>query len=101
MSENTSIASKETERREARNELSLFPNFKFSFPFLKPKGGSKTEGDKAKEEASPEMEDPKPMIVRFPKAKVTVPPPEVAENHETGKTSNPIILWQVICLFGF
>ncbi|GMN35299.1 hypothetical protein TIFTF001_048440 [Ficus carica] len=87
--------------REPRNVFSLFPpKFKLQFPFLKPKDGS--VANKGPMEVavagggSEKIESQKPGFVRFPKAQVAVPPLVVAENDETGKTSNPIIFWQKI-----
>ncbi|GMN52791.1 hypothetical protein TIFTF001_021939 [Ficus carica] len=96
---NSEIAGQEADPREPKNVFSLFPNFKLQFPFLKPKDGSVAdEGPKeaaVSDGGSEKIETQKPGFVRFPKAQLAVPPPVAVENEETGKTSNPIILWQV------
>ncbi|KAI9081786.1 hypothetical protein K1719_036048 [Acacia pycnantha] len=38
----------------------------------------------------------KPSFVRFPKTRLVVPPPLETEVEESSKTSNPVILWQVM-----
>ena len=101
MSETTTqIAAEESDPKEPRNPFSFFPKLKLHWPFPKPEERSSAAGEGRSEatagkEASGEAETPKPAMVRFPKAQMAVPPPVAVENEETGKTSNPIILWQV------
>ncbi|KAL5569525.1 hypothetical protein UlMin_026100 [Ulmus minor] len=99
MAENTEIASKNVDPKEPTNIFSFLSKLKLQLPFLKqePKEGVVVVGD----EEGNRSESRKPDVVTFPKAQLVVPPPVAVENEETGKTSNPIIIWQVYALGGF
>ncbi|PON32991.1 hypothetical protein TorRG33x02_355680 [Trema orientale] len=107
MAENTEIVTKQVNPEEPGNVFSLFPKFKLQLPFFKqdPEPVSVDEGERREAMAADDegngRESWKPGMVRFPKAQVVVPPPVAVENEETGKTSNPVILWQVYALGGF
>lgn len=86
------------DNQQPRN-FSLFPNFGFKFPF--PKNGSKSEEPSPKLESSivdggNEVVTEKPDIVRLPHKPLEAPPLKLDAVEESGKTSNPLILWQVI-----
>ena len=102
MADNTEIVTNQVNPEEPKNVFSIFPKFKLQFPFFKqePKPGFVAEGEgKESVAVDDERESSKPDMVRFPKAQLVVSPPVAVENEETGKTSNPVILWQVLLFF--
>ncbi|KAM6584293.1 hypothetical protein CsatB_011295 [Cannabis sativa] len=106
MADNTQTQTNEVNPNQPVNIFSLFTKFIHQFPFFKPKpnteSASVAEVEPRQGRAAVDGgESSKPDIVRFPKAQLAVPPPVAVENHETGKTSNPVIIWQVYALGGF
>lgn len=101
MAENAETVSKEEDPRAPSNGFSLFPKFNIQLPFFKQqpkKAGVSGEDEPRKAvlgDDENQSESQKPDIVRFPKAQLVVPPPVAVETEEHGKTSNPVILWQV------
>lgn len=101
------LVSSEAPKDQKKNAFPFFPNFGFKFPFQFPKkdptpvkepelagaggggGGGESEGEK-------------PDVVMFPRKPLEPPPALKLEvEEEAGKTSNPVILWQVYALGGF
>lgn len=101
MAKNSDIVSKEENPKARSDGFSLiFPKFNLQFPFFKPKPEEGFSGEDGARKSvvvdeRNQSESQKPDMVRFPKAQLVVPPPEVVESEEHGKTSNPVILWQV------
>ncbi|KAF5742572.1 hypothetical protein HS088_TW09G00623 [Tripterygium wilfordii] len=95
--------SKDAHQQQLHNFLSLLPKFELKIPFLyrllKPKGESDVKVESV--DAQNEEKSQKPDVVRLPNAQLTVPPPLELEVEETGRTSNPVILWQVYAIGGF
>ncbi|KAF3434134.1 hypothetical protein FNV43_RR25237 [Rhamnella rubrinervis] len=107
MAENTGIVSKEEDPKAPSNGFSLFPKFNLQLPFFKQqpkKAGVSVEDEPTKAvlgDDENQTKSQKPEMVSFPKAQPVFPPPLAVENEEHGKTSNPVILWQVYALGGF
>lgn len=104
MANSNEIVVKEDDPKAPRIVFPFFPNFKFDLPFLKPNPSKVVdkEGEKRTAVVGDEgdgNESGKPSFVRFPKTQVVVPPPLETEAEESTKTSNPIIIWQVLSLF--
>ncbi|KAL5800411.1 hypothetical protein ACOSQ4_033295 [Xanthoceras sorbifolium] len=114
--QNTEIASKkqEDDPKEPKNILSMLPKIEIKLPFFnqKPKkpeavnenpkttvdsGGGGSIGSET------EKVSLKPNLARFPDSTgARIPPPLDFEAEEpAGRTSNPIVLWQVYALGGF
>ncbi|KAF8039144.1 hypothetical protein BT93_B1633 [Corymbia citriodora subsp. variegata] len=91
--------------KDQKNAFPFFPNFGFKFPFQFPKKEPKPvmkEPELAGGQGVGEGEGEKPDVVRFPRKPLESPPPLKLEvEEESGKTSNPVILWQVYALGGF
>ncbi|XP_062091896.1 uncharacterized protein LOC133797834 [Humulus lupulus] len=110
MAENTQTGSNEVNPKQPINIFSLFSQFLLQIPFFKPKPNTESasvaqveprQGRAIVDGGENGGESSKPDMVRFPKAQLAVPPPVAVENQETGKTSNPVIIWQVYALGGF
>lgn len=105
MAENAETVSKGEEPKAPSNGFSLFPKFNLQLPFFKqePKNAGTSGEDEPREavvgDDGSQSKIQKPDMVRFPKAELVVPPPVAVENEEPGKTSNPVILWQVTCFY--
>lgn len=105
MAENAETVSKGEEPKAPSNGFSLFPKFNLQLPFFRqePKNAGTPGEDEPREavvgDDGSQSKIQKPDMVRFPKAELVVPPPVAVENEEPGKTSNPVILWQVICFY--
>lgn len=80
--------------KDQRNFFSVLGNiFKLPFPKNEPKSEEVTPVTEENEATSE-----KPDVVRFPHKPLEAPPPlKLEAEEESGKTSNPLILWQV-CL---
>ncbi|CAN1258308.1 hypothetical protein LINPERPRIM_LOCUS9847 [Linum perenne] len=76
-----------------KGPFSFLTNFNFPNPF------DKRPDTPPPCETVKESQPPKPTVVRFPNPPSVVPPPIEAEAEVTsGKTHNPVVIWQV-CLF--
>lgn len=112
MAENTEIASS-PRKQENKSILSLLPKFQLNLPFFfnqQPKKAEETVVSKgtAKTSTVSEAHDGnassvKPSLARFPDAtRPILPPPiELEAEEPAGRTSNPVVLWQVYALGGF
>ena len=106
MAENTEIASS-PRKQENKSILSLLPKFQLNLPFFfnqQPKKAEETVVSKgtAKTSTVSEADDGnassvKPSLARFPDAtRPILPPPiELEAEEPAGRTSNPVVLWQV------
>lgn len=107
MAENAEIVSKEEDPKAPSSGFSLFPKFNLQLPFFKqqPKKAVVSGEDEPRKAVLGDDENQnkiqKPDIVSFPKAQLVVPPPVAVETEEQGKTSNPVILWQVKCFYSY
>ncbi|KAF5729440.1 hypothetical protein HS088_TW21G01605 [Tripterygium wilfordii] len=103
MPESTEVTFGEAESKNAHqhqqlhNLFSQLSKFELKIPFLdqllKPKGESAVKVESVDVQNEEKIE--KPDIVKFPNAQLTVPPPLELEVKEIGRTSNPVVLWQV------
>ncbi|XP_030550542.1 uncharacterized protein LOC115755327 [Rhodamnia argentea] len=90
--------------KDQKNPFSFFPNLGFKFPFQFPKKEPKPvkKPELAAGESEGESRSEKPDVVSFPPKPLESPPPLKLEvEEESGKTSNPVILWQVYAIGGF
>lgn len=104
MAENTEIASK---KQENKSIFSLLPKFQLNLPFFfnqQPKKAAETVVFKetAKTTTVSEADDSnassvKPNLARFPDATrpILQPTIELEAEEPAGRTSNPVVLWQV------
>ncbi|TXG49375.1 hypothetical protein EZV62_025250 [Acer yangbiense] len=121
--QNTEIASKKQEDddpKALKKILSMLPKIEFNLPFFnqKPKkpgtvnetpkttldsGGSSSSSGGAGDASETKKVSLKPNLARFPDSiGPRIPPPLDFEAEEpAGRTSNPIVLWQVYALGGF
>lgn len=109
MAENAENA---TEKQDNKNLLSLLPKFQLNLPFLtQPAKKAETVVDKENAKTTivivgdneTENGSVKPNLATFPDAtRPIIPPPIEYEAEEpAGRTSNPVVLWQVcfyLCL---
>ncbi|XP_031278575.1 uncharacterized protein LOC116137031 [Pistacia vera] len=103
MAENADNA---TKKQESKNILSLFPKFELKLPFLnKQPKQVESVGVKEGQKTSVESENVsvKPSLVRFPDSARQIIPArlEFEAEEPAGRTSNPVVLWQVYALGGF
>ncbi|XP_030439907.1 uncharacterized protein LOC115661849 [Syzygium oleosum] len=104
MAEKNGILVSSEAPKDQKNAFPFFPDFGFKFPFQfrkkEPIPAKKPEPAGGESEGGSTSE--KPDVVRFPHKSLEPPPPLKLEvEEESGKTSNPVILWQVYALGGF
>ncbi|KAK9229668.1 hypothetical protein WN944_022632 [Citrus x changshan-huyou] len=105
MAENTEIASS-PRKQENKSIVLLLPKFQLNLPFFfnqQPKKAEETVVSKGTGKTSTVSEaddgnasSVKPSLARFPDAtRPILPPPiELEAEEPTGRTSNPVVLWQ-------
>ncbi|KAJ0101193.1 hypothetical protein Patl1_05964 [Pistacia atlantica] len=103
MAENADNA---TKKQESKNILSVFPKFELKLPFFnKQPKQVESVGVKEGQKTSVESENVsvKPSLVRFPDSARQIIPArlEFEAEEPAGRTSNPVVLWQVYALGGF
>ncbi|XP_012090113.1 uncharacterized protein LOC105648357 isoform X1 [Jatropha curcas] len=95
--------------KEPKNLFSQFPKIELKFPFFNQEKKATTQSA-VKEESRIEVigkgeaenGKQKPNFVRFPNSQPIVPPSiDVELQESSGKTHNPLIIWQVYALGGF
>ncbi|CAN1174352.1 hypothetical protein LINPERPRIM_LOCUS9847 [Linum perenne] len=89
-----------------KGPFSFLTNFNFPNPFDKrpdtPPPSTQLPKPDVVGETVKESQPPKPTVVRFPNPPSVVPPPIEAEAEVTsGKTHNPVVIWQVYAIGGF
>ncbi|KAI6669247.1 hypothetical protein NL676_004132 [Syzygium grande] len=104
MAEKNGILVSSEAPKDRKNAFPFFPDFGFKFPFQfrKKEPIPAKEPEPAGGESEGGSTSEKPDVVRFPHKSSEPPPPLKLEvEEEPGKTSNPVILWQVYALGGF
>lgn len=103
--ENSKIVTQKDSSHKPRNLFSIFPKFELKVPFFnKPVPLAKEEPKIAVVTEGGENESgiQKPNIVSFPNTRSLVPSSiEVEVEEGSGRTHNPVIIWQVYALGGF
>lgn len=98
MAEKNGILVSSEAPKDRKNAFPFFPDFGFKFPFQfrKKEPIPAKEPEPAGGESEGGSTSEKPDVVRFPHKSLEPPPPLKLEvEEESGKTSNPVILWQV------
>ncbi|OMO95454.1 hypothetical protein CCACVL1_05405 [Corchorus capsularis] len=96
--ENKEILRKHENRFEPKNVFSMIPKIEFNLPFFN-QNSKKLEPSVVKKEE--EIQVPKPPSVFIGNRQKFPPPLEVEAEESVGRTSNPVILWQVYAVGGF
>ncbi|XWS08092.1 hypothetical protein CRYUN_Cryun41cG0049100 [Craigia yunnanensis] len=91
------IVSKNENPSEHKNIFSILPKVELKFPFFNQQS-KKPEALVKKEE---EIEIPKPPSLFMGNRQKLPPPLEFEAQECVGRTSNPIVLWQVYAIGGF
>ncbi|XVF82840.1 hypothetical protein PTKIN_Ptkin16aG0082600 [Pterospermum kingtungense] len=94
---NKEILSKNENPFEPKNIFSMLPKVDLKFPFFN-QHSKKPEALVKKDE---EIETPKPPSVYMGNRQKLPPPLEFEAEECVGRTSNPIVLWQVYAIGGF
>ncbi|XP_044460998.1 uncharacterized protein LOC123192484 [Mangifera indica] len=100
MAENAESASK---KHDFQNILSLLPKIELKLPFFnKEPKQVEPAGVKKSQKTSVERENVsvKPNLVRFPDRQMIPAKLEFEAEEPAGRTSNPVVLWQVYALGG-
>ncbi|XP_021295909.1 uncharacterized protein LOC110425343 [Herrania umbratica] len=95
--ENKVIQTKNDNSVEPKNIFSMLPKIELKFPFFK-QPSKNPEASVQKEE---EVETLKPPSVFIGNLQKFPPPLEMEAEECIGRTSNPIVLWQVYAIGGF
>ncbi|KAK6233869.1 hypothetical protein QUC31_006275 [Theobroma cacao] len=95
--ENKVILTKNENSVEPKNIFSMLPRIELKFPFFN-QPAQTPEASVQKEE---EVETPKPPSVFLGNRQKFPPPLEMEAEQCIGRTSNPIVLWQVYAIGGF
>lgn len=92
---NKEAQSKSKNPLEPRNFFSMLPRVEFKFPSF----DQQSEKPDASVEKEEQIEIAKPPSVFMGNRRKNPPPLEFEAEECLGRTSNPIVLWQVYCLF--
>lgn len=97
------MAENATKKQESQNIFSLLPKFELKLPFFnKELKQVESVGVKESQKTSVESENVsvKPNLVRFPDSARQIIPArlEFEAEEPAGRTSNPVVLWQVCFL---
>ncbi|KAJ8759139.1 hypothetical protein K2173_004146 [Erythroxylum novogranatense] len=99
------MVTRKDDPNKPRNPFPLFPRFHITFPFFNPpREAESVVKQESKPEAVLEKEDEyrKPNTVSFPNPRPILPLPLDVESEESsGRTHNPVVIWQVYALGGF
>ncbi|CAK7325330.1 unnamed protein product [Dovyalis caffra] len=103
--ESSKIVSQNDSSQKPKNLFSIIPKFELKFPFFNksvPLAKEETKIAVVSEGGENESGNQKPNIVSFPNARPLITSSiEVEAEESSGRTHNPVIIWQVYALGGF